>query len=48
MFRLDRIALGASGHYFLTFRRIFVLNTMWTWLLTCELSIVSSLRDSFT
>src|SRR5258707_5686320 len=26
----------------ITFRRFFVLNTMWTWLLTYELGIVSS------
>jgi hypothetical protein len=31
----------------ITFTRFFVLNTMWTWLLTYELGIVSSLRDSF-
>jgi hypothetical protein len=35
-------------YFVLTFKRFLVLNTMWTWLLTYELRIVSYLRDSFT
>jgi hypothetical protein len=52
VFAMPRV--GPIAHSFgcrssgITFRRFFVLNTMWTWLLTYELGIVSSLRDSFT
>jgi hypothetical protein len=45
---MDRVGppaeiVGGTG---INFRRFFVPNTMWTWLLTCELRIMSSLRDS--